>query len=406
MNLDNWDNGGALSRFVYLHPSEFFPTAVIERTGPVSQLAYELNPDIGAHETEWVDASGRTATIDELVADDPGLDGVIVLHRGRIVYEAYPRMRPTDKHLLMSVTKAVVGTAVGILEDRGVIDLGEPIDTHIPELDGTDWSGIPVRDVLEMASGIEGSETVGEPFDDPTHKFYQMEASLRWQPLTPELPQAVHRGETYEFLMSLERIEEPGTKFVYTSMNTIMLGWLLERVTNKPLARVVHEGIWSHLGAESDALLVMNEHGIPIAHAGMATTLRDLARFGVLFTESWDVVSEERVVSERFWRRIQQGRPELFDFDPNSDIPVHPAYQWVWDNASWDDGVLWTAGYAGQYLIVNPAENLVLAQFGTNSGPGWESQRRFQQPREPSPEIGSPTARTLWRVILELYEGG
>lgn len=117
------------------------------------------------------------------------------------------------------------------------------------------------------------------------------------------------------------------------------------------------------------------------------------------------MVSEERVVSERFWRRIQQGRPELFDFVPNSDIPVHPAYQWVWDSASWDDGVLWTVGYAGQYLIVNPAENLVLAQFGTNSDPESEPRRRFQR-REPSAEREPPTARTLWRVILDLYEGG
>lgn len=253
MDLENWDDGGELSRFVYLHPSQFFPAAVIHRRGIVSELVYDLNPEVGTYNLSLGPDSSRT--LDQYIAESP-IDGFIVLHQGRIVYEAYPRMQPQDSHLLFSVTKAIVGTAVGILEDRKEIDLRHGIDVYIPELRGTAWEGISGRDILEMSSGMEQSEMEPGALTDPTHKHYQLEASLGWLPLAPEQPEPVRQGETYEFLKALERVEEPGTQWRYTSSNTAVLGWLLERVTGKPLAQVLSEEIWSRIGAELDALMV------------------------------------------------------------------------------------------------------------------------------------------------------
>ena len=359
-NTDNWDDGGERSRYVYLHASEFFPTAVVERSGPVSELLYEEDARVGAY--EFTSESGERTSLEEYVSAS-GIDGFIALHRGRIVYEAYPRMRPQEKHLLFSVTKAMIGTAVGLLEDRGEIDLDQSIDRYIRELTGTAWAGISVRDIMEMASGIEGAETDGSgALEDPRHKHYQLEASLGWLPIVPGLPGPVSEGDTYAFLATLTRADEPGTQWKYTSINTAVLGWLLESVTDKPLARVLSEELWWRIGAESDALLVVNELGIPVAHGGMATTLRDLARFGLLFTRSWSAVTSNQVVSPRFVERIQHdGRPELIT--DRLDEIHHAAYQW--DGVT-DRGAFFKGGFAGQFLMVFPAEDVVFAYFGTN----------------------------------------
>src|SRR5688572_2154893 len=147
VTLENWDDGGEISRFVYQHVSEIFPVAVVRRGGAVVSLPVEPDPRIGryvAHNNE----DGKAVTFDQAMSEGP-FDGLIVVHRGRIVYERYPRMRPVDRHLLFSITKAFVGMAVAILEDRGQVRLDRPISEYLPELKGTDWEAAPLRDVLE-----------------------------------------------------------------------------------------------------------------------------------------------------------------------------------------------------------------------------------------------------------------
>ena len=90
---------------------------MIHRSGPVSDLAVAPDPRVGPYRVKA--ENGREEDLNHYIAGGHGIDGLIVLHRGRIVYEVYPRMPMQDKHLLASVTKAFVGTAVGILEDRG-----------------------------------------------------------------------------------------------------------------------------------------------------------------------------------------------------------------------------------------------------------------------------------------------
>jgi hypothetical protein len=114
VTVENWDKGGPLSRWVYTHVSEVFPTAVVRRAGPVLDLREDLRPAIGSlklnHEKE------ARETLDQFV-NNGAVDGCIVLHAGKIVYEKYPTIQQNDLHLMMLVTKAFAGTALTILED-------------------------------------------------------------------------------------------------------------------------------------------------------------------------------------------------------------------------------------------------------------------------------------------------
>lgn len=358
INLQNWDDGGELSRWVYLHSTEVFPSAIVRRAGPVRELPLRVRPEIGDFE---LTSGQRTTSLREYIAHS-ALDAFIILHRGAVVYEQYPHMSAADTHLAFSVTKAFVGTALGMLEADGHVDLDTPIEHYLPEFAGSAWAGTPVRDIADMASGMEGAEDTPDAYTNPAHKQFQMEASLGWQPLTPSLPASVRAGDTYEFLTTFKRVRHPGEARVYTSANTEVLAALLERVTGKPLADVISDGIWSKIGAEHDAHLLINSKGYPIAHAGMVMTLRDLARFGLFFTAS--NASDNRAgVPPAYLARLLKPRTPALDNGRQPAWFSHATYQW---DAVGKSGQIAKGGFAEQLLFVDTQRDVVIAYFGTN----------------------------------------
>ena len=356
VTVENWDKGGPLSRWVYTHMSEVFPSAVIRRGGAIVDLPQGLRPEIGALKVSSKDEPQQT--LDQFV-NNGAVDGCIVLQAGKIVYEKYPTIQPNDPHLIFSVTKAFVATALAILEEQGKIDLQKPVENFLPELKGSAWAGIRLRDVADMRSGMEGSETSNDAYRNPAHKEYQREATLGWESRTaPNLPEAVRRGDLLAFLGTLKRENKPGETWAYTSSNASVLGEVISRATGKSLADNISELIWSRIGAEHDALLVENERGFPEAGAGMSATLRDLARFGLLFTKN-PASEQRRVISEPIIKRIFTSHGT--SLDNHGMLPL--TYQWDMLN---DKGEMAKGGWAGQLLYINREKDVVIAYFGTN----------------------------------------
>lgn len=365
-NLSDWNvTGGNVSRFTYLNLSRFFPVARIARDGQVSLLEEAPNSAIGQ-----ILASTHDGKMTLDAWSEGFLDGVIVVLDGKIVYERYPRMRPTDSHVWWSVTKSLTGTMVGLLEQDGLIDVTQSIDTYIPELVGTDWAGMPVIDVLDHASGMNGLEADDpDSYTDPDSPYGKYEASLGSQPSTPNTP-----ASTYDYVASLTRQKPNGEKFEYTSVNTFMVGWLAERVSKKPYAELVQERIWTKMGADGDAGVVVSRVGAPGAHGMITSRLRDLARYGMLFTDRWDYVAKERVIPKELIARIQnEGRSDLFQTgliapqitDYLGETPKHETRQW---DFVLEDGDFGKSGFHGQTLYISPSKNLVVASFATGIG--------------------------------------
>ena len=353
--VENWDKGGPVSHWTYTHLSEVFPSAIVRRDGDIRALPQELRPEIGALKLTGPD--GQEATLDQFV-NNGAVDGCIVLHAGKIVYEKYPTIQPNDLHLMMSVSKALVLTALAILEDQGKIDLQKPVESFIPELKGSDWAGTRLRDIADMRSGMEGTEMGNDAYRNPAHKQFQLEATLGWQLRTaPGLPEPARTGDLLAFLRTVKRESKAGEKWAYTSSNTIVLATVISRVTGKSLADVISELIWSKIGAEHDAFLAENEKGFPVAHAGFAATLRDIARFGLQFTKSPS--SQPRIISDAILHRIFTSRGETPD--ERGMLPL--TYQWDMLNAQ---GELAKGGWAGQLLYVNRDKDVVVAWSGTN----------------------------------------
>ncbi len=363
--LENWDNGGALMRYVFLNMPEFFNHSLIHRGGSVRALPVQLRADVAAAVTETREGRLPLAAY----VNKANVNGVIVLHRGAVVFESYPRMRPHDTHLLMSVSKALASTLIAVLEDRGLIDTTRTVDSYLPELGLSGWKGVPVIDILDMASGIGCLESEEGAYENPARCYYQYEASLGWQPAT-----AATVGSTRAFIAALPSHRPSGQVYEYTSPDTFVLGWLAEQVTGRTYAELLSQEIWQKMGAESDALISASRQGMPVVHGGVSTTLRDLARLGLLFTPSGRTGTGP-VVSDAYLQKIQrQGRPEIFraardskSSRLNGEAPLYNTYQW---DFVMPDGDFYKGGYGGQGLYVSPSRDLVVAYFGTfDQGP-------------------------------------
>jgi CubicO group peptidase (beta-lactamase class C family) len=358
VNLDNWDDGGEISRYAFLSMPKIFKSAVISRGGgEVLPLETALDPAIPRY-TVTLEGRGAMA-LDDYVSSG-ALDGMVIVRGGKIVYERYPRMGREDQHVLFSVSKVMVSTLVAMLEDRGLVDVSKPVETYIAVLRGTAWEGVSVLDVLDMASGIDALEEIEDSYTNPERKHYQYEASLGWLPKSEGLPASVLEEDTYGFLATLSKKSGPGEVWEYASVNTMVLAWLIEEVTGKKFPEALSETIWSKMGAGADASVSVNRRGTAVVHGGIVATLRDVARFGLLFTPDRD----RGIVSGSYLKKILEGgRPELLEAAGRADDVRHATYQW---DRVYRDGSFFKGGFGGQGLLVSPEKDVVIAYFGTH----------------------------------------
>jgi len=338
------------------------PTVNVYRAGQVRELAYKPMPAIANHPVET--PQGPMRFVDFLDSDYSTSMGVVVVHQGKIVFEHYARMQPYEKPTMWSVSKVLVASLVSILEERGQIDIDQPIETYIPEMSKSAYAGTTVRNILDMATGIE----CPEEYYDRTSCFnilMQAMGETWWDANSPDNP--------YSYLTGLkaERYAEQGTSFDYGSVNTDILGWMVEKITGMPFQDALSREIWTKAGMESDAAYVAPRFGVPHWDGGFLPRMRDMARFGLLFTPSYTVVSDTRIISRQHIETLLNGgRPELLanarypgwkKYTHEANQVKHNVYQW---DLVWANGDIYKGGWAGQGLLVNPLRDLVAVYTG------------------------------------------
>jgi CubicO group peptidase (beta-lactamase class C family) len=355
-----FDRGGEVGRRFHLDAAAWLEMATIARTGPVRSLPVSLRPEVADTELRLPDGNARFAAY---VAQDPYVDAAIVVHRGQIVFEAYPRMEPWQRHFAWSVSKVLASTALGALVGKGELDPERDVTAWLPELAGTAWAGTSLRDVANMASGIDCLDADG--YQTPTTCIYRLEEALGITAPTG------YDGGLLAHLQAMTRRGPAGVRNEYVSANTVVLGLVLEAVTGQPFARAVQDLLWGPMGAEADGLMAISTEGFAYTSSGLHLRLRDLARFGALYTQPeisgvldaaflTDVRGPEGIALDEAQRtRLAEDFP--------GDVPVRAAWQW---DLVWADGALYKGGYSGQGLYVDPARALVIAWFGTGEDYG------------------------------------
>ena len=356
VTLANWQEP-PFNRWGFQHVRDLIPTAKIGRgDGPVWKLPRAERDLMGTR----VRTGSRRTTLRRL-ADDTYTDGLLVLHRGRVVSETYYNdMRLDTTHLCMSVSKSITSTAIGALIARGALEPVDLVTTHIPELRGTSFDGCTVRHLLDMRAGTR----FNEDYDDMEADVRVYEQIYLWRPRTSkDLPASIT-----DYYPRLENKGPHGGPFDYRSILTDVLGWVLERAADGRFADVVSEVLWRPMGAEFDAEITVDGHAHPMADGGVCCTLRDLARFGELMRRGGRRGGTQ--VVPRDWIRdiLTPDDDQVEAFLASEDAHEFPpgAYYrnkwWVVDPSK---PIYRGSGINGQTILIHAPAQVVIAKFST-----------------------------------------
>ena len=338
-----WTVTGEQMAWMHKNVHQLFPTVNVYRAGPVSELEVGQNPEIADFEIST--STGLMAFSDFLESKHSTAMGMVILHQGKIVYEHYPRMQHYEKPIYWSVTKVMPATLIRIYEEQGQIDVDQAIKFYLPELTNSDIADISVRNILDMATGLDCQDE----YEDRQSCYYQYSMAIG-----DGYREDNAADNPYDFLKTLKvsRHAGPGEQFSYSGMNTFVLAWLVEKITGEPFQDAFTREIWQHIGAEADASFLAYRYGIPLTHGGFLSNMRDLARFGLLFTPSESVVSSKKIISDNHINfLLNSANPNLI-----RDNGSHNIYQWDYIDS---EGFMFKGGWGGQGLIVNPKLDLV-----------------------------------------------
>ncbi len=355
--LDGWQAEPQL-HWSFQHISEIFPTARIRRAEVASLLPadeVDLRQVPLAHPT-----TGAATTLGTVMAGTD-TDGWIVTRNGRICQEAYlAGMRPETRHLLMSVSKSIIGVVAGRLVDDGLIDVELPVDHYVSALKGTGYAGATVRHLLDMRSGIKFSEE----YLDPTAEVRLLEQAIGWAPRqSPGIPESL-----YSFLATLQRVRPHGGPFEYRSCETDVLGWVCEQAAGAPMARVLSDLVWQPMGAEFDADISVDREGAGMFDGGISAALRDLVKFGSIFLGDGVAFSGARIVSSAWVQDTLAGGPDsAAAFAASKDAVWMPGGMYrnqMWFPTARRDMLL-CLGIHGQMIYVNRSAGVVAAKLSS-----------------------------------------
>jgi CubicO group peptidase (beta-lactamase class C family) len=282
--------------------------------------------------------------------------GVLVLQDGRIRLERYLSPHsPTTRWNSFSVAKSITSTLVGAaMKDGYIHSLDDRVTRYITALRGSAYDDVTVRQLLTMTSGVKWNEDYTDVNSDVARMYAQ--------PPDPGFDMTV------SYVRKLPREAPPGTKWVYKTAETNLVGVLVAEATGKPLAEYLSEKIWRAYGMERDAEWMIDDVGHEQGGCCLAITLRDYGRFGQFILDGARVGGKPIVPGN--W--LSQATRTLVSTGPGSGY----GYQW-WTR---DDGTFEARGIYGQTLHIDRARRLVIVLNSATEQPtGRESGRARQE---------------------------
>lgn len=284
-------------------------------------------------------------------------DGIVVLHKGRIVYERYAgALKAEGQHMSHSVTKSFFGTIAAELVAEGKLDEKAKVAQYIPELKDSAFGDATVRQVMDMRTGLKYSEN----YADPKAEVFD---HVRAGGVLPRPPGYQGPQSFYEFLQSVKKEGEHGGAFSYKTVNSDALGWLIRRATGKSVGENLSERIWSKLGMEQDAYISVDSVGNEFAGGGLNTGLRDLARFGEMMRNDGRA-NGRQVISKAVVDDIRKGGEKAAFPSTYVTLPGW-SYRNMWWVSHNEHGAYAARGIHGQTVYIDPKAEMVIARYAS-----------------------------------------
>ncbi len=365
VTLANWRTA-PFNKWAFHHVREIVPTAEIANDPDAVAALPEALEDLGG--LGVTDDAGRKLDLAGFLAATD-TDALVIVKAGKVIHESYAGgMHRRSTHILMSVSKSMLGLLAGILVERGVLDPRRLVTDIIPEVKSTAYAGATIRHLLDMRAGIH----FDEDYLAASGPIVEYRKATNWNPLGPGEVESDLRA----FYANLTESDGPHEgRFHYVSPNTDLLGWIIERASGARYADLMSELLWRPLGAETPAYITVDRLGAPRAAGGMCATARDLALVGKLVAE--EGAREGKQIVPAAWIADIAGKGDaeawkIGDFASYfPGIPMHYRSKWYVERPAGSAGgpMLFGIGVHGQNLFVDPERDLVIAKFSSQALP-------------------------------------
>lgn len=329
-----------VSPLMFRSMDELFTTRTVARSGPVWELPRR------DHAFDFTYTWQNESRDAEQFLERTYTNALLVMKDGVIVSETYRNKASADSRFIgWSMTKSITSILIGCALEDGLIDtLDTPISDYLPELKGGGYEDVSIRHVMQMRSGVDYEERYD--FENPG-----IAASNHISSLVKNTTRFADVART------LERIHAPGGFFQYKTIDTAVLGWLVERSTGMSVAAYTERCLWEPLGAEADGFYIMDGApgvGREFSGAGFNATLRDYARFGQMVLNG-GVANGNRIVPED-WISLST-QPSGGEEDQ-----ARGGYGLQWWTMG-DSNAFAAIGLQGQYIYIDPDTATVIVKL-------------------------------------------
>lgn len=321
---------------------------------PAIETVYQVNtvkkgakvfelPTAASQVNPKIKFKGKSSTLDAFMKANR-VSGLIAIKDGEIVLEKYALGRkPTDRWTSFSVAKSVTSILMGAaIKDGFIKSEYDPVTRYIPELKGSPYEDVSLRQLMTMTTGVKWDETYANPKSDV--------AQSGQRPFSGRHP--IENNPLVEYMSKLKRAAPASTVWNYNTGETDLAGIALTRaIAGKSLSQYASEKLWQPFGMEQDAIWMTDRAGLERGGCCMSMTLRDYARIG-LFMLGGGKIDGKSILPDGY-----------IDAATSNHVPAKQAekgasYGYFW----WpmEDGYR-AVGIYGQGIYVFPEENLVIA---------------------------------------------
>ncbi|MEQ8691885.1 MAG: serine hydrolase [Pseudomonadales bacterium] len=324
--------------------SELLPTS----TMTASSAPYDFPQGDEIDLPESFVYQGKPVSTESFLAEtDTG--AVLVLKNGVVRKEIYRLTGGRDVNWLsMSVAKSFISALVGIAIEEGHIrSIEEPVTLYVPDLRGSAYDNVRIKDILQMSSGARWNED----YSDPESDVGRLGETL------------VSGGSLNDFSATLVREVAPGARNLYNSTDTQVLGQLLVAATGRTISDYMQEKLWQPLGMESPGYWIVDGQGMEMAFGGLNATARDYAKLGQLYLNDGRWQGQQLVPEAWVKASIVADAPHLTV--EASDFNMGYGYQWWLMDG--DEGEYSAIGVYNQFIYVNPTRDLVVVKLSAFS---------------------------------------
>lgn len=345
-------------RYSVCHMREFMPTTVV-KSATEERYTFKSKLDSNIDTLSFFPINSVQKMTWETSLKKNYTDGIIILHKGKIVYERYfGALRQDGLHAAMSVSKTFTGTLGALLVEEGVLDENKTGAAYVPELESSAFGDATIRQILDMTTALKYSED----YSDPKAEIWAFSAAGNPFPKPNS-----YQGPTnyYDYLKTVQKAGEHGEVFGYKTVNTDVMGWIISRVTGKTVPELMSERLWKPLGTHFDGYYQIDGAGIAFTGGGFSANLKDMAMFGEMIRNE-GYFNKQQILPKSLIADIKKGgNSKAFQKSGYTSLK-----NWSYRNMWWithnEHGAFAARGVHGQTIYIDPLAEMVLVRFSSH----------------------------------------